>query len=163
MQAAEERRRADLRGRERLVTLLSAGAFLVAAVACAVLLPSEVDFSPWLAVGLIVLYVVVSRIEFEIGPGSAVPTELVLVPMLFVLPPGAVPLCVAVALVGGAVFDRLRGRLRAARITVLSRRRGTASGRRSSSRSSHRGRLRGPTSPCTSSRCSRSSPSTRRP
>ena len=109
----------SLRGRERLVTLLSAGAFLVAAVACAVLLPSEVDFSPWLAVGLIFLYLVVSRIEFEIGPGSAVPTELVLVPMLFVLPSGAVPLCVAVALVGGAVFDRLRGRLRAARIAVL--------------------------------------------
>ena len=119
MQAADERRQEDLRGRERLVTLLSAGAFVVAAVACAALLPSEVEFSPWQAVGLIVLYLVVSRIEFEIGPGSAVPTELVLVPMLFVLPPGAVPLCVAIALVGGAVFDRLRGRLRAARITVL--------------------------------------------
>ena len=119
MQAAEERRQAALRGRERLVALLSAAAFLVAAIACAALLPSEVDFSPWLAIGLIVVYLVVSRIEFEIGPGSAVPTELVLVPMLFVLPPGAVPLCVAVALVGGAVFDRLRARLRAARITVL--------------------------------------------
>ena len=119
IRAAEERRRQGLRGRERAFTLLSAGAFVVAAVACAALLPSEVDFSAWLAIGLIALYAVVSRIEFEIGPGSAVPTELVLVPMLFVLPPGSVPLCVAVALVAGGVFDRLRGRLRAARIAVL--------------------------------------------
>ena len=68
---------------------------------------------------------------------------------------------VAVALVGGAVFDRLRGRLRPPGSPSSSRRRGTASGRRSSSRSSHPARLRGPTSPCTCSRCSRSSPSTR--
>ncbi len=119
IQAAEERRRSDLQGRERRVTLLSAAAFLVAAVACAAFLPSEIDFRPWLAALLIGLYLVVSRIEFEIGPGSAVPTELVLVPMLFVLPPGDVPLCVAAALVAGGVVDRLRGRLRAARITVL--------------------------------------------
>ena len=50
-------------------------------------------------VGLfVVLYAAVSRVEFEIGAGSAIPTELVLVPMLFALPLGIVPVCVACGL-----------------------------------------------------------------
>ena len=38
----------------------------------------------------VVLYAAVSRVEFEVGIGSAVPTQLVLVPMLFALPIGSV-------------------------------------------------------------------------
>ncbi len=119
IQAARERMLAQLSGRERWVSLLSAGGFLAAAIACALLLPSEVDFSVAVAAVLIAVYTVVSRIEFEIGPGSAIPTELVLVPMLFVLPPGTVPLAVATALVAGGTVDLLRGRLHGARLTVL--------------------------------------------
>ena len=99
--------------------MLSAGGFLAAAVACVFALPSDVELSLGTAVALVALYAVVSQIEFEIGPGSAVPTELVLVPMLFLLPPGVVPLCVAAALVAAGAVDRLRGRIQAARITVL--------------------------------------------
>src|SRR5207244_4671155 len=40
----------------------------------------------------------VARVEFEVGPGMAVPTQLVLVPMLFALPLGVVPACVACGL-----------------------------------------------------------------
>src|SRR3954451_3657323 len=40
------------------------------------------------------LYALVSRVEFEIGSGSAIPTQLVLVPMLFALPVAAVPVVV---------------------------------------------------------------------
>jgi diguanylate cyclase (GGDEF)-like protein len=119
VQAARERMREDLQGRERRFTLLSAGAFLVVAAAAAAFLPSEVEFSAPLALALVALYGAVSRIEFEIGPGSAVPTQLVLVPMLFVLPPGVVPLCVATALVAGGIVDRLRGRLHGARLPAL--------------------------------------------
>ena len=51
------------------------------------------------SVGLLVLliaaYAVASKVEFEVGIGSAIPTQLVFVPMLFLLPPAMVPLCVA--------------------------------------------------------------------
>ena len=41
-----------------------------------------------------------------LGAGSAVPTQLVLVPMLFLLPPAVVPACVALALVAADAVDR---------------------------------------------------------
>src|SRR5207302_70675 len=46
----------------------------------------------------VVTYAFVARVEFEVGPGMAVPTQLVLVPMLFALPLGVVPACVACGL-----------------------------------------------------------------
>jgi HD-GYP domain-containing protein (c-di-GMP phosphodiesterase class II) len=42
------------------------------------------------------VYAVLSRAEFEIGATSAIPTQLVFVPMLFCLPVGWVPVAVAV-------------------------------------------------------------------
>ena len=41
-----------------------------------------------------------------LGAGSAVPTQLVLVPMLFLLPPAVVPACVRLALVAADAVDR---------------------------------------------------------
>jgi diguanylate cyclase (GGDEF)-like protein len=64
-------------------------------------------------------YAVTSRIEFEIGTGSAVPTQLVLVPMLFVLPPGDVPMTVLLAYALSATFDVASGALRPERIPVV--------------------------------------------
>ena len=40
---------------------------------------------------LIAGYAVASKVEFEVGIGSAIPTQLVFVPMLFLLPPAMVP------------------------------------------------------------------------
>lgn len=117
--ASRERMRSRLLGRERTVTLALAGAFVLTALACALTIPSERAFSIGFTVLLIAIYAVGSQIEFEIGPGSAVPTELVLVPMLFVLPPGAVPLCVAAGLVLGGLVERLRSRRHGERITML--------------------------------------------
>jgi HD-GYP domain-containing protein (c-di-GMP phosphodiesterase class II) len=54
------------------------------------------------------VYAAASRVEFEIGTGAAIPTELVLVPMLFVLPVGVVPALVAAALVSAGLLDRSR-------------------------------------------------------
>jgi hypothetical protein len=51
----------------------------------------------------VALYAVASVVEFEVGTGTAVPTQLVLVPMLFVLPLGIVPLAAA----GGFVIGDL--------------------------------------------------------
>jgi HD-GYP domain-containing protein (c-di-GMP phosphodiesterase class II) len=54
----------------------------------------------------VALYAAVSRVEFEVGIGSAVPTQLVLVPMLFALHVGAVPLAVAAALLVRTTWTR---------------------------------------------------------
>jgi HD-GYP domain-containing protein (c-di-GMP phosphodiesterase class II) len=56
-------------------------------------------------------YALVARVEFEFGTGAALPSELVLIPMLFVLPLSVVPVCVAAALLaahlrGRALLDR---------------------------------------------------------
>ncbi len=81
-------------------------AFVIAAVAAAVFLRQGPGFAWPLALLYVALYAAVSRVEFEIGTGSAIPTQLVLVPMLFALPVGLVPGVVAVALVAGALTDR---------------------------------------------------------
>ena len=116
---SRERMRSRLLGRERTVTFLLGAAFVVAALVCAVALPRDTSFSLGLALLLIATYAVVSQVEFEIGPGSAVPTELVLLPMLFVLPAGAVPLCVAAGLVLGGLSEHVRSRRHGQRLAVL--------------------------------------------
>jgi putative nucleotidyltransferase with HDIG domain len=81
------------------------------AVALPIAVESERAFS-WqtlLAVGL--LYVVSTGIEFEVGSGSAVPSELALVPALFLLPATLVPATVAMALLIGDAPALVRGRL----------------------------------------------------
>lgn len=60
---------------------------------------------------LFVAYGLASRVEFEIGTGSAIPAQLVFVPMLFALPPGVVPLCVAGGLLLGASPEILGRRM----------------------------------------------------
>jgi len=59
---------------------------------------------------LVIAIALLGRLEFEIGGGFTVPTQLAFVPMLFVLPPSIVPLAVATAM----TLDRLP--------TVLARR-----------------------------------------
>ena len=58
---------------------------------------------------LVALYAIVSRIEFPIGAGYVVPSYLVLVPMLVLLPPGLVPLLTAAGLLLGALAQWLAG------------------------------------------------------
>ena len=117
--ASRARLRSRLFGRERLVTLALAASFVLAAAACAVLIPSSRTVSPAVIVLLVGVYALVSKVEFEVGPGSAVPTELVLVPMLLVLPPGIVPFAVATGLLVAGAADRLRGRMHGERVAVL--------------------------------------------
>jgi len=51
---------------------------------------------------------VASTIELEVGSASAVPTEPVVVAMLLMLPAGAVPIAVVVAMVAGNLYARVR-------------------------------------------------------
>ena len=52
---------------------------------------------------LVLALAVLGRLDFDFGAGFMSPTQLVFVPMLFVLPPAAVPLAVA----GAYAIDRL--------------------------------------------------------
>jgi len=108
---AHGRERASLRahGVERLVEVALALGFLVVALAMALLLPSPRALDlPTLAI-LIAAYVVCSRAKFDIADGYTVPTELVLVPMLFLLPTPAVPLVVACSDLLGRGYDYATG------------------------------------------------------
>ncbi len=96
--------------RELLVESSSALAFLIAAVPAAVAALGHGRPNLLLASGLVVLYAVVSRtVRFPIGAGYFVPSYLVLVPMLVLLPPLAVPLLASAGLVLGS-FGRLLAR-----------------------------------------------------
>jgi HD-GYP domain-containing protein (c-di-GMP phosphodiesterase class II) len=102
-------RHEPLRGRELAAESVTAGAFLAVAVALAVLLPAERDFDLPLAVTLVATYAVMARVHFPIGYGFTIPTQLVLVPMLFLVPLGAVPLLVAAGMVLGGLPEYGRG------------------------------------------------------
>jgi HD-GYP domain-containing protein (c-di-GMP phosphodiesterase class II) len=92
-------------GRDRSTTIIGAVAFLVVALPLAFFAEASHVPSPGTVLLLILAYALVSRVEFEIGNGSAIPTQLVFVPMLFVLPAGIIPLSVALALVLGSLPD----------------------------------------------------------
>ena len=99
-----------LEGRERTGEMVAAAGFLVCAVAMALLLDADRSFSVPLACTLVGAHVLASRIKFEVGAGFTVPTQLVLVPMLFLLPTPVVPLFVAAGNLLGDLPDYLRGR-----------------------------------------------------
>ena len=88
---------------------MTAAAFLVAAAALAVCLPAQRDFDAPLAAALVATYALLARVHFPIGYGFTVPTQLVFVPMLFLLPLGAVPLLVAAGMLLGGLPEYLRG------------------------------------------------------
>jgi putative nucleotidyltransferase with HDIG domain len=100
--------RASRLGGRRLWTVAGlGGAFLVVALTMAALVPAGEAPAAGDVVTLVLAYALASRVAFEISSGWAVSTQLVLVPMLFVLPPGLVPLTVAAGLVlGRLVHDR---------------------------------------------------------
>jgi HD-GYP domain-containing protein (c-di-GMP phosphodiesterase class II) len=104
-----------LRGRDRTTTLASGAGFVAVAFALAQASSSRAP-SAGVVVLLILAYALASRVDFEVGTGSAIPTQLVFVPMLFVLPAGVLPVCVALGLVLGALPDVARGRVHAERL-----------------------------------------------
>jgi signal transduction histidine kinase/CheY-like chemotaxis protein len=98
-------RHADGGEAHRLLITETAGAatFLVAAAALAVLAPSVRHFSAWAFTVMVVTYVIARRVQYPVGSAWTAPTQLVFVPMLFVLPMPFVPLVVA----GCSVLERL--------------------------------------------------------
>ena len=116
--ASRERVAARLSSRERLTHGVTAVLFMAIAIVLAAEAPS-VGGSRWLLLPAFVAAIAVgSRIELEVGSGFTSPVELVVIPMLFALPAGHVPLAVALGLVCGQLPSYVRGRVPLQRIIV---------------------------------------------
>jgi HD-GYP domain-containing protein (c-di-GMP phosphodiesterase class II) len=108
IERSRERAATPLGDRDRLASLLLGGSFLAVSIALAALAESSRHAGPATIVVFVAAYAVASRIDFEIGTGSAVPTQLVLVPMLALLPVQYVPLCVLAGLLLGELPEYAR-------------------------------------------------------
>jgi HD-GYP domain-containing protein (c-di-GMP phosphodiesterase class II) len=100
-----------LRTRARRGALAVAASFAGAVTLLAALAPSSRHPSLLTIAVLVCAYALASRVEFEVRTALALPTQLVLVPMLFLLPIGYVPLFVAAGLLFGRLPDFARGRV----------------------------------------------------
>jgi HD-GYP domain-containing protein (c-di-GMP phosphodiesterase class II) len=108
-----------IRGRHLYSILFFATIFL----ATAAVLPFVVSSprSPGLVTtaALLLAYAAASNARFEVGPGLFLPTALVLVPMLFLLPLGLVPLAICGGLFLGSATDLLRRGLPLERVLIV--------------------------------------------
>jgi HD-GYP domain-containing protein (c-di-GMP phosphodiesterase class II) len=120
IQDTRARRRARRGNRERLATATTGGLVLTVGAVLLVGYESGREASPLLLLALVCAYALAYNVEFEVGPGLATATELVFVPMLFLLPLELVPAAVAAGvMLGNAVelverkilFERALGRL----------------------------------------------------
>ena len=105
-------------GREDRVERLAAALFLIAVATFLVAMPPG---SGWLAAVafLSLAYAVCLAVEFKVGTGYTVPTLLVFVPMLFLLPPAVVPVAVVAGHLAIYLFNVARGRRHPARFIVV--------------------------------------------
>jgi HD-GYP domain-containing protein (c-di-GMP phosphodiesterase class II) len=108
-QTWDEGRQEPLRGRELAAEAVTAAAFLMTAAALVAFLPDQRGFDAALAGTLLATYAVLLRVRFPIGYGFTAPIQLALVPMLFLMPLGAVPLLVAGAVLLSGLPEYFRG------------------------------------------------------
>jgi putative nucleotidyltransferase with HDIG domain len=118
VEQSRDRRVQPLARSELRASVIAGGSFAVVAIALVALFPSTRHPSAGAILLLLAVYALASRVEFEVGAGVGVATELVLVPMLFVLPVAAVPLAVAAGLLVGELTLG-RGRDNLQRLAVL--------------------------------------------
>jgi HD-GYP domain-containing protein (c-di-GMP phosphodiesterase class II) len=97
------------RGRERAVEQAAAAGFLLVALCMAMFMDSPRSLQAGPLVALVAAYVIACRAQFDIADGYTVPTELVLVPMLFLLPTPVVPLVVSLSWALGRLLDYASG------------------------------------------------------
>ena len=102
---SREQLAAGMLDRERAIELGAALTFIAAAVAILLAFESPRAFDLPLAVALMATYAVATRVEFRIASGWTDPSQIVFVPMLFLLPTNAVPLLVAGALLLARIPD----------------------------------------------------------
>ena len=103
-----ERRGRGLTAREKRAELIFGGSFLAAAVALILAVPAERALDWPLAAVILFVFALASQVRFEVASCYTLPTQLVFVPALFLLPPQAVPIVVAMALVIGKAAEVLK-------------------------------------------------------
>jgi len=106
---ARERRARSMDARERWVIVAFAALYCVAAIAIALLVPSERDPSVWLILGLVIGHAVICRVRFEFAGGYVVPEQLVLVPLMLLGPLNLVPILIAISGTLALIPDMARG------------------------------------------------------
>jgi HD-GYP domain-containing protein (c-di-GMP phosphodiesterase class II) len=116
IEEGRERRISSLGNRDLWATVFSGSVFLAVTVPFAVLYDSDRAPSPLTIAALALAYALAYRIEFEVGSGLAVTTQLVFVPMLFLLPLGIVPFAVAGGIVVANLVEHVEGRLHLERL-----------------------------------------------
>ena len=98
--------------REVLPTVATAAAFVATTIALFVWLPSpQPHADPGIIVALVACYALAARVQFEVAFAYAVPTQLVLVPMLFLAPLNLVPLLVALGCFLSTLPEHVRGEM----------------------------------------------------
>jgi HD-GYP domain-containing protein (c-di-GMP phosphodiesterase class II) len=124
MTAAEERLLADASSRRSsrpnhrdvIAHTARSGTFVVAVAVLIIALGDGRTPAIGQAAALTLSLALLSRIEFNVGSGFTDPTQIVLVAMLFVVPPVWVPVLVAIAMTLGQVPDVVVGRLYPSRL-----------------------------------------------
>ncbi len=116
---ARKGRPARLPGRELRIEVATATGFLATAIAMVALLPSARSLDLPLAAGFVIAYAVAAQVRFHTGSYWTVPTQLVFVPMLFLLPTPAVPLLVPVALILSRLPEYRRRRVHLSRALLM--------------------------------------------
>jgi HD-GYP domain-containing protein (c-di-GMP phosphodiesterase class II) len=114
---AEESQR--LKDRHRWSAVVYGVAFFGVAAALPVLVSSSRTPGVFTVAGLVLSYAAASCARFELGNGLFLPTQLVLVPMLFLLPLGYVPLAICAGLLLGAATEHFRRRLPVERFLLV--------------------------------------------
>jgi serine phosphatase RsbU (regulator of sigma subunit) len=117
LRLARERHSEPGRARRLLVTEAAVAAvFVLAAGALAVFGHSARSLSPWPLAVTAVSYIIAGRVKYPVGSAWTAPTQLVFVPMLFVLPTPLVPLIVAACSVADRLPQAVRGPVAPARL-----------------------------------------------
>ena len=116
---ARDRAHSDRAVPDRMSGFFTGGSFVLALLVWLIVAPpASVPFG--LLAACIAAHAAAASVEFEIGPGTAVPTTPVLYVSLFLLPPQLVPIVPLVGLIGAALIARLRDPDRRERLSVLA-------------------------------------------
>jgi len=115
---ARERETQRLGGRERATTMALAAAFVAVAAALPMWMSQRASPDVLLMLALLLAFASAARVQFEVGFGSAVPTQLVFVPMLFLAPAGWAPALVAAGFILSKGPEQLRGTWHPERIAL---------------------------------------------
>jgi putative nucleotidyltransferase with HDIG domain len=128
LRAAQERFAAERQSRRALITeAMSAVGFLVAAVIVALVIPSDRGLSVAALGAVGITFLVAQRVKFPVGSACTFPTQLVFIPMLFLLPLGWVPLITMGLMLIDSSTGLITPRSNVQRLAIVATRIGDAS------------------------------------